>query len=42
MIRNFHDLDEVLVRRNTRNDLAVLGQNLLELPIEFVAMPVAL
>src|SRR6267143_3142093 len=42
MIRNFNDLDEVLVRRNTRNDQAVLGQNLLEPPIEFVAMPVAL
>src|SRR6267142_344799 len=41
MIRDFHDFDEVLVRGNTGDDQAVLGQSLLELPIEFITMPVA-
>src|SRR5437870_4241187 len=42
MIGDFDDLNEVLIRRNTGNHQAVISQDLLELPIEFISMAMPL
>src|SRR5215510_2399873 len=38
MIREFHDLDEVLVERNSGDDQTVVREVFLECSIEFIAM----
>src|SRR3982074_3558578 len=38
MVREFDDLNEVLVRRNTGNNEAIVGEGLLELAVKLVSM----